>query len=306
MTLTDKFHQLFSTIEEDEKGAEKIAALITGAPDSPERTGLLALLYYEGIGVPADYDKAFELAEKAAFEGHDPLGYYILGYMCDHADTPDQAHGGPRQKYDHYDAERFYELCAQKESSWRDDAVLWLGDHYMNMARGGDPEVGADYYMMIADHNEEAAAALSDYFWDLGMPEAADNDTALAESLFKWTSKAASFDPGEYAYRLGWLYADGIGCEPSPDKAMEQFEKAYDHGDWRGAQAIADMLEERLDNSTGSGEANVSGKGHTPLSAEDRSNISHKIELWRRREKEAYEQSLLDDPDEADSSIEED
>ncbi len=74
-----------------------------------------------------------QLTEKAAFEDHDPLGYYLLGYMCYNEETPDQATGGPRQEYDWYDAERFYEICAKSESKWRVPACLWLGDFFMNL-----------------------------------------------------------------------------------------------------------------------------------------------------------------------------
>ena len=108
-SLTDTFLRLLDSADENPSATDTIFKIVSEAPEGGERDGLLALIHHEGIGVATDLDKSFEYAEKAAFEGGDALGYYVLGYMCDKAETPDQADGGPRQKYDHYDAESFYE-----------------------------------------------------------------------------------------------------------------------------------------------------------------------------------------------------
>ncbi|MDE7349757.1 MAG: hypothetical protein K2N25_01715 [Muribaculaceae bacterium] len=290
-SLTDTFLRLLDLNDSNPAISGKIFEIISGAPDSAERDGLMALLFYEGIGVPADLDRSFEYAEKAAFEGGDPLGYYVLGHMCDKAETPDQAEGGPRQKYDHYDAERFYEKCAEKESHWKKYACNWLGDYFLNMARGGDPEVGIEYLEQIAEKDVEAAGRLSDYFWDLVMPDYTD-DKERADALFRWTQKAVELDEDdeEYLYRLGWLYADGIGCEKSFWMALKYFGLAYFAGDWRGAESIANVLEERLDE----------GHGLTP---EEEKEFRADIEKWRRRAADMKSEADSEDPD---PSIEED
>lgn len=292
MTLSDKFHELYSEYEKDPEIGKEIYKLISEAPESPERSGLLGLLYHEGIGVPVDLDKSFEYAEQATTGEGDGLGYFLLGYMCDNAETPDQAEGGPRQKYDHYDAERFYELCTKFDSRWREAAILWLGDYYMNMAQGGDPEVAVEYYESIADHNADAAGCLSDYYWNLVMPEYFE-DEEWTTQLFKWTSKAVELDPEEYSHRMGWIYADGLGCEKSYEKAKHYFEEAYNLGDWRGAQALATLLEEYIEE-------------HPDLNEKKKRELSDQINIWKEREKEMYEQSLTEDDEEYDSSIEED
>lgn len=260
--------------EEDPETQHKAAELVLGAPDGAERDGLLSLIYHEGLGVERDLDRAFEYAEKAAFEGGDGLGYFMLGYMCENAETPDQAEGGPRQKYDHYDAERFYEICSGIESRWRDQAILWLGDYYMDMAQGGDPEIGVEYYEKIADSNAEAAGRLSDHYWDLIMPEYLE-DEEWTSQLFRWTAVAARLDPEEYSYRMGWIYADGLGCEPQPDKAIEEFGKAYSYGDWRGAKSIARVFEEMLDSAP---------------DAASRAECEKNIKLWDERADRLREQ----------------
>lgn len=267
MSLSDSFHKMLSGHEEDEAVQKNAAQMVLNAPECAERDGLLSLIYHEGIGVTVDLDKSFQYAKKAAFHGGDGLGYFMLGYMCDNAETPDQAEGGPCQEYDHYDAERFYEICSKIESRWKNHAILWLGDYYMDMAKGGDPEIAVEYYEKIAGHNAEAAGRLSDYYWDLIMPEYIE-DEEWTSRLFKWTSVAVNLNPEEYSYRMGWIYAEGLGCERQPDKVIEEFGNAYAYGDWRGAKSIARIFEELLEGD---------------LDAHDVADCKHNITLWNER-----------------------
>ncbi|MDE6648323.1 MAG: hypothetical protein K2K45_00135 [Muribaculaceae bacterium] len=288
-SLTGMFDMLLSCNTENPEIKKNLFDMVYESPESGERDGLLALIYHEGIGVKPDMDKCFEYAEKAAFSGDDPLGYYILGYMCDNAETPDQKSGGPRQKYDHYDAESFYESCAKKESIWKIPACNWLGDYFTDFAKGGDPETGVEYYEEIAEEDAEAAGKLSDYYWDLVMPDHTD-DTDRALQLFKWTSVAAKLDPKEYAYRLGWLYADGIGCSKTHQLAIKYFNDAFLHDDWRGACSIAHILESYIDQ-------------HKDMDDKERNAVRHMISSWKILAKEKKEEN---DSEEHDYSQEED
>lgn len=268
MKLSDEFHYLLSGHEDDTETQHKVAELVFHAAASAERDGLLALMYHEGIGVPINLDKCFELAENAS-RGGDALGYFLLGYMCDNAETPDQAEGGPRQKYDHYDAERFYEHCAHLDSRWKIPARLWLGDYYMDMAQGGDPEIVVEHYEAIAESNDEAAGKLSDYYWNLIMPEYFEDEEWRAQ-LYKWTVVAVRLNPEEYSFRMGWIYADGIGCKKDPDKAINFFNNAYNYGDWRGAGSIAKILEESIEENPN-------------MTTEDRTEREQQIAYWNKR-----------------------
>ena len=290
-SLTETFLRMLGQTDSDPEMPEKIFGIISKAPAGSERDGLMALMHHEGIGIPVDLDKSFEYAEKAIGEG-DALGYYILGYMCDKAETPDQADGGPRQKYDHYDAERFYEICAKKESPWKKYACNWLGDHFLNMARGGDPEIGVEYLGQIAEDDAEAAGKLSDYYWDMVMPDHT-GDTLCADALFRWTKKAVELDEEDedLLYRLGWLYADGIGCGKSFLLALKYFGEAYFAGDWRGAVSIANLLEEKLKEED------------TGLTQEELEEFRADIGKWRKRAETLKEESDMEEPDPA---IEED
>lgn len=296
-TLTERFLDMIEEPDLDNLRDIKIFRMIDSAPANGEREGLLALLYHEGIGVEVNLDKCFELAENAAFEFGDPLGYYLLGYLCDNAETPDQAEGGPRQKYDHYDAERFYEKCAESDGHWGEQAHLWLGDYFLDSAKGGDPEIAVEHYEAIAEHNADAAAALSDYYWDLIMPDYIRDEEWEAQ-LFKWTEKAAELDPEEFSYRMGWIYADALGCEFSMEKAVEYFKQAYLSGDWRGPKAIARLYSYYLEEHPEYFEEHPEMPGKETLLKE--------IVEWTRIGDEMYATYLAENPSEADPSQEED
>lgn len=290
--LEDKFYKFVEEENERPEALKEAADLVLNAPESGARDGLMALMYHDGIGVEQDLDRAFEYAEKAAFKGNDGLGYYLLGYMCENAETPDQAEGGPRQKYDHYDAERFYELCSKIDSPWRYDAVMWLGDYYMDMAKGGDPEIGVEYYESIAGSYPPAAEALSDYYWDLVYPDYTE-DVDWTKPLLKWTEVAEKSYPEEYAYRLGMLYYGGVGCEQDMEKGEDLFVKAYELGDWRGAQAMADVIKEQLEDLP-------------DLSPEICIRREGEMQQWLERAGSLRRKDLIENPAERDNAIEED
>lgn len=285
--LTEEILRIMGHAEEDPATAKKIFETVSNAPGSSERDGLLALIYHDGIGTPIDLEKSFGYAMKAIEEGRDACAYYVLGYMCDNAETPDQAEGGPRQQFDHYDAEHFYELCAKQDTPWKKYACNWLGDYFLNMARGGDPELGIEYLEQIADEDVEAAETLADHYWDIVMPDYTD-DKESADALFRWTKKAAELDGDEdFIYRLGWLFADGIGCRKSFPLAMKYFEEAYMAGDWRGAESIANLLQEKLATDPEN------------LSAEEKAEFDTDISKWRQRALKMKEESDAEEPDTA-------
>lgn len=138
----------------------------------------------------------------------------------------------------------------------------------MDMAQGGDPEIAVEYYESIADNNAEAAARLSDYYWDLIMPCYFEDDEWRSQ-LFKWSSVAAKLNPEEYSYRMGWIYADGLGCEKSHEKAFDFFQEAYLYGDKKGADAIAKVYEEYLEENPEIGD-------------EEKIEYQKEIERWKK------------------------
>ena len=296
MGLSEEFYDILALEDEDTEAYDKAVKLVLKAPVSTERTGLLAMMYYDGIGVEQDLDKAFEYAEIAA-EDNDGTALYILGHMCEKSETPDQKYGGPRQKYDHYNAETFMERCSQTNSRWAQAAHLWLGDYFMDMARGGDPEVAVEHYEIIGEEIPEAAGKLSDYYYDQWFVDMVIPDEYrtkdLAEKIFHWTHVAVNFNPYDYSYRMGAVYAEGIGCDAEKGfrLARKYWEDAYGFGDWTAAESIANLYEEKLENLP----------PETPETR--RENIIKHIKSWRKLAQRERERQWAQEPD---PSIEED
>lgn len=241
MTLSDRFWEIFDRDRTAPAVQAEARALVEHAAPGPERSGLLALIHHDGIGADCDLDTAFTYAEEGA-RGADGLALYILAHMCEHAETPDQAEGGPRQKYDHYDAERFMTLCAATTSSWAAEAHLWLGHYFMDSARGGDPEEALEHFSAIADNDLEAAGALADYYW--AHAEATDyTDHELNAGLFAATLRAVRLAPDLYSLRAGMMYAYGLGCEPDVALARKYLEEARADGFTEAAEHLARLDE---------------------------------------------------------------
>lgn len=271
MGLSEDFYDMLRRADEHPEVMREAAEMVFSAPADTESDGLLALMYHEGFGVERDLDKAFVHASRAA-QADEGVALYLLGYMCENAETPDQAEGGPRQQYDHYDAEQFMERCAATGSSWAEPAHLWLGDYYMNMARGGDPEVALEHYEAIGHDNREAAGKLSDYYWEqLDYDEA---DEELAQKVFEWTHEAVRLDPAGFSFRMGICYAEGIGCDATRGfrLARKYWEDAFDFGDPDAADAIATLYEERM--------AMIAGD--SAEAERERAHCRREMESWHR------------------------
>ena len=294
--LSEEFYDILALEDEDPDAYNKAAELVLKAPVSTESTGLLAMMYYDGIGVEQDLEKAFEYAEAAAAD-EEGTALYILGHMCENAETPDQEFGGPRQKYDHYDAEGFMERCSKTDSRWAKAAHLWLGDYFMDMAHGGDPEVAVEHYEAIGEDVAAAAGKLSDYYYDqwfvdMVIPEEYRTKD-LADKIFHWTQVAVNMNPHDYSYRMGALYAEGIGCDAEKGfrLARKYWEDAYGFGDWTAAESIANLYEERLEKLP----------PDTPEAT--RQNILKHIKSWHELAERERERQWAQEPD---PSIEED
>lgn len=274
-TLTDRFIKTIAENDPDSDAVRELVGLVFDEPDTPEKIGLRAYLYHEGIGVEGNLSTCLSLAEKAAFEHNDPLGYFLLGYLADGVDD--------RQ------ACRLYDICAGIDSRWREPASLWLGQYFADIHRGNDLDRGLDYFRSIADDNSEAAGWLSDYYWSMVVPYYLGEEDWTAE-LFRWTEAAARMDPAEYSWRMGQLYADGIGCEKDTDKAVDYLEEACEYGDWRAARSLAGMLSEAM-------------KSNPDMTPREKAECESAIREWNEWADARREEELQSEPD---SSIEED
>jgi len=95
MGLSEDFYDMLRRADEHPEVMREAAEMVFSAPADAESDGLLALMYHEGFGVERDLDKAFVHASRAA-QADEGVALYLLGYMCENAETPDQAEGGPR------------------------------------------------------------------------------------------------------------------------------------------------------------------------------------------------------------------
>ncbi|MDO4320876.1 MAG: hypothetical protein Q4C34_09920 [Bacteroidales bacterium] len=287
MGLSEDFWTVVHKNEDDPENGRIAYKLAFDAPDGPERDALLAISHHEGIGVKPDFEKAFDYAERAA--KHDEgLALYLLGIMCDNAETPDQAEGGPRQKYDQYDAETFMERCTKTDSCWAAPAHLWLGHFFYDSARGGDPDIAIEHFEAIGDDDEDAAAILSDHYWDMAN-RLEFEDQGINDKLYHWTKAAVILRPSDYSMRYATLLAEGIGCKQSFRLARKYYEDAYYFGRWEGAEAIALLYEKRA--------------AETGMNSEEREKRLHEAGLWHKSADELRLKQIAEDPDPA---IEED
>lgn len=147
-----------------------------------------------------------------------------------------------------------------------------------------------DRFEMSIDESEDAVISLADHYWDMLIPDYKDKEELMPD-LFRSTEKAAAIIPKEYVFRLGWLNANGIGCEKSLDKAERYFRKAYEEGDWRGAAALSDVMAERMETSASS--------------EKDKDRYLKEISEWKAIADRMYEESLYSD-DEISFTLEED
>ena len=77
------------------------------------------------------------------------------------------------------------------------------------------------------------------------------------------------------------------------DKGTDLFVRAYGHGDWRGAQAMAANIEELLNNMP-------------EMAPEPRQMRENEIRIWLHRAEELRKKDLIENPAERDNVIEED
>lgn len=205
-----------------------------------ELSGMWGYIYYHGIGTyTEDDDVAFDLFENGASQ-NDSFSLYALGNMCADGTTPDQMQGGPRQKYDHYDASSFMERCSESNGEFAPAAWFWLGDYYLDSARGGDPELGIEYLHKAYEGGVSLAApSMAKYYYDKA--EAHDfKDIAANQIYLRWQQEAYEVDPHNQAFDYGMaLYGMLFGLQPNIRLALKLFEEDYEAGGYDGAMTLA-------------------------------------------------------------------
>lgn len=219
MGLSEDFWTLLRNNPDNDKVYRKAFNLVTDAPDGPERDGLLSLLYYYGMGVTQDREKAFCLASRAA-DHEEGIALYILGTMWENGEVPGR-------QCDINTAKQFMTRCAASESSWAEDARQWLDS------------------CTDSEHGDNAGE-LADSHYNRAKSMKFADDEANRNALH-WVAEAANSNPYDYSYRYGLMLVRGIGCNPSFRLGVKYLEDAYDFGQSKAADALAIAYREQAE-----------------------------------------------------------
>lgn len=132
-------------------------------------------------------------------------------------------------------------------------------------------------YESMGEEDADIVCGICDYYWDKWDHSKNVNnklnDMELERKVFEWTRKAALVNPHDYSYRMGFCYAFGIDCDREKGfrLARKYWEDAFDFGEWRAADGIADLYEERLNSLP-----------DIPKNWDTRINCKKHAESWRK------------------------
>ena len=173
----------------------------------------IGVCYYNGDGMPQDYEKAVEWFTKAAKQ-NDAAGQYNLGY-CYYKGK------GLSRDYD----KAFY-LYSKAANQGYADAQFRLGRCYFYGTGVLEDQTKAFYwYSKAAEQGfAEAQTDLGDcYYYGDGTPK------DLKKAVY-WYSKAADQGDADGQYSLGRCYENGEGITQDLEKASELYAKAKKQG----------------------------------------------------------------------------
>jgi len=226
--------------------------------NTPEANYKKAKKYYKG----EEFEKAFELFEKAAKQGYDSA-QYSLGriYLAEKRDTTNGI--------------QWLEKAAKQGNSYAQNslAILYIeGDGvekdvnkaiqlFEIAAKQGDPaaqyNLGLDYFFGRNVKRNYSKA----YKW---LKKAANQGVADAQDLlggmlangngvdrdytkaFEWFERAANQGNAAGQYHLGMMYQHGLGIEKDLSKAFEWFERAANQGNAAGQYHLGMMYQHGL------------------------------------------------------------
>jgi TPR repeat protein len=161
----------------------------------PEALGLMGTMYFYGIGVPFDGQKAFEFNQKAAAHGRVDAQYLLsLEYQNRRNNDPDKT--SREQKT----AESLKWLRTSEESA-------------VSKAEAGDPVAQWILGQLYSDRRS--------FF---------GGDTGSPSKALGWLTKAAEQNVVSAQFSLGMAYEQGTGAKADSLKAQEWYTKAAEAG----------------------------------------------------------------------------
>ncbi len=184
----------------------------------------LSNLYFNGQGVPRDYSRSADWAEKSANSGHPGAQYMMGGFHL----------LGQGMTRDNERAMRWFRLAADQGHR---EAQFSLGMCYLRAdSTPEDQATGLRWLEKGADAGSQGAQiALSQYY--------VRRDPALA---FKWMSSAAATGSPIAGLMLGDYYHNGIGVSKDDTKAFEQWKKTAEQGSSEGQRSVGQAYREGI------------------------------------------------------------
>lgn len=174
----------------------------------------LSFLYYFGLGVNKDLDKALYWSKKSA-KSREPQGQYRLGISYDFGDGVEQNYANAVECYEK-SAEQGYH-GAQYNLAVSYDLGEGVEQNY---------EAAVDWCRKAAEQGAADAQYSLGLYYDLGEGVEQNYETAVY-----WYQKAANQGEPDAQYALAVSYDFGEGVEKDQEKAVFWYQKAAKQGD---------------------------------------------------------------------------
>ena len=173
----------------------------------------LGYIYYKGLGVEQNYQKAKEYYEQAAQQGH-PEAQYNLGYIY---------YNGLGVAQNYQKAIYYTEQAAQQGHS---GAQYNLGYIYYNgIGVAQNYQKAKEYFKQAAQQGEAEAQYYLGIMYEDGIRVLKNYEKAI-----EYFKQAAEQGNAGAQYNLGIMYEDGLGVEQNYQKAIEYYEQAAQQG----------------------------------------------------------------------------
>ena len=194
----------------------------------------LIKLYEEGIEVPQDYSKIFEVYKKAIELG-DTQYYYHLGMLYKEGEGVAQ---------DYVKAKECFELAAEKKIPHYEHVSIYeIASLYENgQGVAQDLEKAFELYSKAALlHDDEARGKLGD-FYERGVGGVCQD----YNKAIKYYEESIKERGGYGAYRLGILYKDGVVVKQDLQKSAYMFKQAIEYNNIDAIYELANCYEKGI------------------------------------------------------------
>lgn len=195
-------------------GQETLGAQDNGFPDDAIKLMEEADKYYNGQGVPINYEKAYVLCKKAAEQGY-AIAQYCLGTLYHYGNKGVEQDYGKALEWYHKAAEQGHVMAQHN-----------LGIMYeLGQGVARDYAIAFDWVRKAAEQGHAGAQYNLSIMYTNGWGVAKDVTKA-----FEWNRKSAVQGYARAQYNLGRMYNNGTGVPKNQDIGFEWIQKAAEQG----------------------------------------------------------------------------